>query len=73
MLVKDVIHWQRKIQIVTALSSAENETYSSVEAGRALVHLRLLLRELCLTQKEPAAVYEDNSSTISLATGAEQP
>lgn len=72
MLAGGIVHWQSKLQSVTALSTAEAETYASIEAVKTLVHLRLLLRELGLTQKEPTVVYEDNAAAISLATGTEQ-
>jgi len=72
MLAGGIIHWQSKLQSVTALSTAEAETYASIEVVKTLVHLRLLLRELGLSQKEPTVVYEDNAAAISLATGTEQ-
>jgi len=72
MLAGGIIHRQSKLQSVTALSTAEAETYASIEVVKTLVHLRLLLRELGITQREPTVVYEDNAAAISLATGSEQ-
>ena len=67
-----VIAWQSKLQTVVALSTAEAESYATLEAVKMLVHLRLLLRELGVQFFEPTPVYEDNAAAIAIATGHEQ-
>jgi len=67
-----VVSWLSKLQSTVALSTAEAETISGVEAVKQVIHLRLFLQELGQEQRGPSIVYEDNNAAISLAHGKEQ-
>ena len=67
-----VVSWLSKLQSTVALSTAEAETISGVEAVKQVMHLRLFLQELGQEQQGPSIVYEDNNAAISLAHGKEQ-
>ena len=49
-------------QSTVALSTAEAETISGVEAVKQVIHLRLFLQELGQEQRGPSVVYEDNNT-----------
>ena len=72
MLNGGLVSWSSKLQSVVALSTAEAETNAAVEAVKTVMHMRLFLQELNLTQVGPSVVYEDNASAISLAQSKEQ-
>ena len=67
-----LVSWMSKLQSTVALSTAEAETISGVEAVKQLMFLRLFLQELGQEQRGPSIVYEDNNAAISLAHGKEQ-
>jgi len=66
-----LVSWSSKLQSVVALSTAEAETNAAVEAVKTVMHLRLFLQELGLTQEGPSVVYEDNASAIVIAQSKE--
>ena len=66
-----LVSWSSKLQSVVALSTAEAETNAAVEAVKTVMHLRLFLQELGLTQVGPSVVYEDNASAIVIAQSKE--
>jgi hypothetical protein len=61
-----------KLQTTVALSTSEAETNSSCEAVKQLIHMRLFLQELGLTQYGPSVVYEDNAAAVAMAQDPEQ-
>ena len=66
-----LVSWLSKLQPTVALSTAEAETISAVEAVKQIIHLRLMLDELGQTQGRPTKLQEDNSATIYLSNGKE--
>jgi hypothetical protein len=71
MLNGGLVSWSSKLQSVVALSTAEAETNAAVEAVKTVIHMRLFLQELNLTQVGPSVVYEDNASAITIAQNRE--
>ena len=69
ILAGAVICWLSKLQPTVALSTTEAETNASVEAVKIIMHLRLLLTELGIPQKEPTIVHEDNSAALAIVHG----
>ena len=66
-----LVSWSSKLQSVVALSTAEAETNAAVEAVKTVMHMRLFLQEIGLTQVGPSVVYEDNASAIVIAQSKE--
>jgi hypothetical protein len=56
-----------KIRCVTR-SSSESELFSLEDASTYVVWLRFLLKELGLVQRDPTTIYQDNKSTIIMAS-----
>ena len=63
------ICWRSSRQKIIAQSTAEAEIISATEAGKDVIHTRLLLKELGYPEQtqEPTVLYEDNMSCIYLA------
>ena len=63
------ICWRSSRQKIIAQSTAEAEIISATEAGKDVIHTRLLLKELGFPEqvKEATVLYEDNQSCIYLA------
>ena len=61
--------WRSSRQKIIAQSTAEAEIISATEAGKEVIHTRLLLTELGYPEQvnEPTILYEDNMSCIYLA------
>ena len=61
--------WRSSRQKIIAQSTAEAEIISATEAGKDVIHTRLLLTELGYPEQvnEPTILYEDNMSCIYLA------
>ena len=56
------LRWLSQLQKLYALSTAESEIYSAVEAVKDAAHLKLHLSALGLRLDEPIPVYEDNAA-----------
>jgi hypothetical protein len=65
-----VISWKSQLQRTVTLSSTEAEYTALTEAIREASWIRQLLTELGVSNPtlQPVLIYEDNTSTISLAT-----
>ena len=63
------ICWRSSRQKIIAQSTAEAEIISATEAGKDVIHTRLLLKELGFPEQvtAPTILYEDNQSCIYLA------
>ena len=72
MLAGAAIYYRTQIQPVIALSSTESELYAMVDAGKAALYLRSILKELGLEQTTPTTLYADNRGARCLAN-AQQP
>jgi hypothetical protein len=59
--------WQSSKQPTVALSATESEFISTSEGGRSVVHIRGLLGELGVPQREPTTMFIDNTTAISMA------
>ena len=62
------IVYRSKTQSITALSSTESELIAAVEAAKGTRFLRSMLKELGFEQKKPATIFEDDASTICVAS-----
>ena len=60
------------IQQIVALSSTKAEFYALAEAGKLVLYLRMVLRDLHLEQVNPTSIYEDNRRCIHI-TQASKP
>ena len=56
------LRWLSQLQKLYALSTAESEIYSAVEAVKDAAHLKLHLSALGVRLDEPIPVYEDNAA-----------
>ena len=54
------IIYKTVLQRTVALSSTEAEFYSLTEAGKLVLYIRLVLKELGITQQNATTLYEDN-------------
>ena len=63
------IYWASRLQGVTAQSTAESECISAVDCTKALIHTRLLIRELGFPtdMDKPTIIHEDNSSCVAFS------
>lgn len=61
------ISWQSTLAKTVALSTAEAEINSAVEAAKLALHLRLMLAEMTFSKPLPIWIGEDSSSAISQA------
>ena len=61
--------WRSTRQKIIAQSTAESEIISATDAGKDVIHQRLLLKELGYPDQisEPTVLFEDNLSCIYLA------
>jgi hypothetical protein len=48
------------------LRTAENEWYAASEAGKELLHLRIIMREFGFPQIGPMYLYEDSRAVIAM-------
>ena len=64
------VAWKSKLQDTVALSSTEAEYLALSPAVKEALHLRNLLHDLCpaISKTAPVTLYEDNQSTIKLAS-----
>ena len=62
------LRWLAQLQKLYALSTAESEIYSAVEAVKDAAHLKLLLHSLRVRPDEPVPVHEDNSACRIMTT-----
>ena len=62
-----VISWKSIKQPTVALSSTEAEYYALCNATQEAIHLRFLLKELGLEQKEPTVIFCDNQGAMNLS------
>jgi hypothetical protein len=65
------ISWLAKKQPLVTLSTTEAEFVALALCIQELLYLRQLCGELLQTSDQPVLVYEDNQSTIKIATNAE--
>ena len=65
------IMWRSKRQGFVTLSTAESEVVAASEAGREVVWLRMILKELGFEQDGPTDLKEDNNACIVIATRPE--
>ena len=72
-LGRGLISWSFKRQLVVALSSCEAEYIALNEAGKKVIWLQKILKELGLIKylPSPILIYEDNQGTIALAKNPE--
>ena len=66
------IAYKSKYQATVALSSTEAEFTAASEAGKTILYLRSILRELGYPQHDPTTLYIDNRGALFMAN-AEQP
>ena len=66
-LAGGAVSWKSHRQSMVTLSSTEAELVSAVSAGKEVIHLRRMLKELGAEQLEPTKLHEDNQSCIALA------
>ncbi len=60
------ISWRCKVQSTIATSTAEAEFDALCCATRESMYLRGLLQEMCLQQRQPTTIFEDNQPCIAL-------
>ena len=54
------------LQRTIALSSTEAEFYALTEAGKLVLYIRHILKELGLEQTDPTTIYEDNRGCLQM-------
>ena len=72
MLAGGLIAYKSKFQVTIALSSTEAEFTAAAEAGKTILYLRSILRELGYEQHSPTTLWEDNAGALFMAN-AERP
>lgn len=68
MLNNGPISWYSKMQLNIAISSTESEYYALSATTQEALWLRQFMYYIHLPQSDPTVIFEDNSSTIILAT-----
>jgi hypothetical protein len=66
-LAGGAVSWKSHRQSMVTLSSTEAELVSAVSAGKEVIHLRRMLKELGAEQIQATKMFEDNQSCIALA------
>jgi len=67
-----VIAYKSRIQKTIALSSMEAEFMAACDAGKTILYLRTILKEMGVEQNEATALYEDSQGALMIAN-AQQP
>lgn len=66
-LAGGVVLYKSQVQSIVAQSSTEAEFIAASEAGKSILYLRTIMKEIGLEQHEASILYEDNQGALLMA------
>ena len=66
-LAGGAVYYKTRFQPTIALSSTEAEFHAATESGQSILHIRSILQELGLEQKEASVLHIDNNGALNMA------